>query len=176
MFWPVYRKVILTATVSNKKNVHEQLKLDITVSLNLTIFDLTTPSDVSSASVKRTQIWTDSDFAVSTTVFSHLDSDFCVESALNFSSIIGLISRDSKSAYYCSSTTAISLLMSSKNYTFQTTDRLIPSTRASSAEFTRWISSHRDSWSSIEVILVILENVIFLNNLLLLISWLQELS
>jgi len=56
MFWPVYRKVILTATVSNKKNVHEQLKLDITVSLNLTIFDLTTPSDVSSASVKRTQI------------------------------------------------------------------------------------------------------------------------
>jgi len=55
MFWSIYRRVILTAIVSYEKNVHEQLKLDIIVSLNLTIFDLTTPSDVSSASVKRTQ-------------------------------------------------------------------------------------------------------------------------
>jgi len=170
MFWPIYRRVILTATVSYGKDVHEQLELDITVSLNLTIFDLTTPSDVSSASVKRTQTWTGSGFAAPTTASPHLDSGSCVGSALGFPSMIGLTSRDSKPAHYCPSTTATSPLMSSKNHTLQATGRLTPSTRASPAEFTEWASSHRDPWSSIEVVLVILGGATFLDNLLLFIS------
>ena len=176
MFGSVYRRAILTTTVRYRKNVHEKLKLNITFLLNLTVFDLVFFSNVSSASIRRSQIWTGSDFAASTTVSPYLDSESCVESALGFFSINGLTSKNSKSARYCPSTIAISLLMLPKNYSLQTTDWLISSTKFLSVEFTKSVLSNRDSWNSTAVVLAILANTIFFDILLLFVSWLHRLS
>lgn len=169
----VYRRVILTTTVSLETDVHEQLELDVTVSLNLTLFDLTTPSDLSSASTRSTQTWTGSGgFAASRTASPHRDSGSYVGSAQGFRSMTGLTSDP---ACYCqsataNSATAISPFMSSKNNSLQGTGRLTPSMRASPAEFMGPASSNGDPWNSIGVVLVILGGAIFFDNLLLPIS------
>ncbi len=170
MFGPVYRRAILTTTVRYGKDVHEKLELDITFSLNLTVFDLAPPSNVSSASIRRSQTWTGSGFAAPTTASPHLDSGSCVGSALGFPSINGLTSKNPKPARYCPSTTAISPLMSPKNHSLQATGRLTPSTRAPPAEFTGSALSNRDPWNSAAVVLAVLAGATFFDISLLFVS------